>query len=84
MYFLSATLTIVFLVLFGVVDHMDLGYAWKPLPILIMSFQVIFLLLVVNWWVVLGHRRKSHFFYNDDHDVHKTNCRTPCGSATNL
>ncbi len=40
MYFLSATLTIVFLVMFGVVDMFDLGYAWKPLPILIMSFQV--------------------------------------------
>ncbi len=40
MYFLSATLTIVFLVMFGVVDLFDLGYAWKPLPILIMSFQV--------------------------------------------
>jgi hypothetical protein len=39
MYFLSATLTIIFLVLFGVVDLFDLGYAWKPLPILIMSFQ---------------------------------------------
>ena len=40
MYFLSASLTVIFLVLFGVVDLFDLGYSWKPLPILIMSFQV--------------------------------------------
>ena len=40
MYFLSAGLTIIFQVLFGVIVLLDIGYTWKIAPLVIICGQV--------------------------------------------
>ena len=40
MYFISAGLTIIFQILFGVIDLLDLGYTWKICPLVVICGQV--------------------------------------------
>ena len=42
MYFISAATTILFQVLFGVIDILDLGYTWKICPLIVICGQVTF------------------------------------------
>ena len=42
MYFISAATTIIFQVLFGVIDILDLGYTWKICPLIVICSQVTF------------------------------------------
>ena len=42
MYFISAATTILFQVLFGVIDILDLGYTWKICPLVVICGQVTF------------------------------------------
>ena len=42
MYFISAATTILFQVLFGVIDILGLGYTWKICPLIVICGQVTF------------------------------------------
>ena len=62
MYFLSTSLTIIFQVLFGIVEYLGIGYSYKPIPIVIICGQVFCLQLGLQTFPNL---LSSELFPND-------------------
>ena len=53
MYFISAATTIIFQVLFGVIDLLDLGYTWKIFPLIVICGQVSFPQILGRIWMTV-------------------------------